>query len=456
MHFFDRNYIFCMVPIAACIIYLNWWAQGMSGLLSAYQYYKAIIQNSFVADQLITFPMWGYGWLMLLTESKLGLLSIQMTMALGVLYWFIQFLEQEKLFSLSLMRALKICMVFGIPWYAFHALRWPYSIAASLFLVSFALLYKAVMHTERSWLHLISSAVCFGVLLHFRSDYWLMPIGFAFLIVIFLKTKRAAFQIGVWFISIYMCLIPWTLYTRKACGHYLLTSTNSGHVLFIGLGNNPHNRWGIEGQDGDPLMHRLVDEHFNKTKASTLDYQADQFLKATFFSYVRAYPLEYVKKSLCVFYQVITGGFYAGEFLIDEHGNTPLLEHTRLRYILVHMLKHPSVIVTHPLDSVRIVLTVLSSAMGIIMLFIAYLLMPVTAWFIVMRKQSLCMFLMFAALFYQTLINCLCFHMSGYMGNLYMLYLLQALYGISLVYGYLENAYKRMYQFLKQRWTMVF
>ncbi len=430
--FIDRWYLGCMIVIAFLMIYLNWHAQNMAGLLSGYQHYKAIILAGFEYHTLITFPMWGYGWLMLLTESKFVLLSIQMSLALGALYLFIRFLEQEQLFSVITIRIFKVCMMLSLPWYAFHALRWPYSIATSLFLISFMLLYKAVIRTQKSWVKLLLSAVCFGLLLNFRSDYILMPLGFAVLIVLFLRTQKSLLQMFVWLVVLYGCLIPWAVYTKKACGHYLFTSTNSGHVLFAGLGNDPSNTWGIAGHDGDPLMHALVDKHFNQHNHSTLDYEADQFLKTTFFSYIQARPWDYAKKCFYVFRQLITSGFYPGEFLAGQGYDAFLLSHQRMRNVVIWIAQNPSFIIEHFYFSMRVLIQTLSWLFGVLVLFVSYFVLPFTL-YSAYKKRSLIMGLVLASIMYQTLLNMCCFHMSAYLGNVNVLYVCNLLYAVSLI-----------------------
>ncbi len=442
----DRYYIVFMLTIAPIIMYFNWYAQGMSGLLSAYQHYKEIILNGFEHTSLITFPLWGYGWLMALTENKGALLGIQMTLAFLSLYYFIKLLEQESLCAPSVIRALKIVMIGSLPWYAFHALRWPYSISASLLLLSMVLLFKALESKQHSWLFLVGSGFLFGLLLNFRSDYWLMPLGFAFLLIAFFKTKKSALQALVWLFVLYSCLVPWALYTKKACGHYLLTSTNSGHVMFIGLGNDPTNKWTIEPSDGDPLMHRLVDTHFKKYKHSTLDYEADRYLQQTFFAYVKESPYDYLRKCLYACKLLLTTGFYPGEFCMLKNGPLEVTKNTRVRFTMIKAL------LTHDYDSLmRLGLHTISWLMGVYIVLMSYLFLPLTLYVTFFYNRSLLMLLIVAVIGYQTLLNSLCYHMPSYTSNLYIFYLLNLLYGASLAYDIVvRRCATRYYRRLKE------
>lgn len=439
----DRLYIAVMVPIAAFVIYFNWHAlHNVSGLVN-YEHFRDIIKAGFNHESLITFPIWGYGFLMLITTDKLWLMIIQTSVALAALIYFVQLLEQDRIFSQHVIRAFKISMMFSLPWYAAHALRWPYSFTMSLVPVSVVLLYKAFSEQKASWYKLISSAVLFGIVLNFRSDYWLAPLGLALLLVLFFRTKRSFIQACVWTGVIYGCLLPWAFYAKKACGHYVITSTNAGHVTFIGLGNDPQNRWGIAPEDADPVMNNLVNEHFKTTHHSTLDYEADQFLKKTFLTYITAYPWDYAKKCVHAFKLLITDGFYPGEFFRVENGEVSGFKEQRLRELFINIVRSPVLLITHPVESLRIIVSGVSQRMGMILVFISYLLMPLTVWYAV-RRRSLFMCLMLAVIVYQTMINTLCYQMVCYTSNLYIFYLLHAVFGTSLAYALVINWYYKL------------
>ncbi len=385
--------------------------------------------------------MWGYGWVMCITQDKLGLLCLHMVFALTTLYIAIRLIEQEHIFSAIVIRMFKVSMIVSVPWYAFHTLRWPNSIAASLFLVTIPLLYKAVTYQKNSWLYLIGSALCFGGALHFRSDYFLMPFGLAFIIILFFKTKRSFVQMLVWLTVLYGCLLPWGLYTKKACGHYLLTSTNGGHVAFIGLGHDVHNRWGITVSDGDPVMHTIVNNHFATTNHSTLDYEADQLLKHTFLSYITQYPWDYLYKYVYNLFLVVTQGFFPGEFFLDEHGDTPFIKQARIWELVIEIIKNPWLLVYEPGMVFKVLLTACCSyGASIIVVMLSYLLIPFTT-FIAFRNHMLMLLLINAAIAYQTLMSTLSQNMPSYTANLYVFFILNVIYGMSLAYGYASDWY---------------
>lgn len=436
--FVSSNYIFFMIPLSILVMYMNWHAPHEISALPRYDFFVRAIKSNFTTEYLPTFPMWGYAWFMLITQHKLALLCIQMIIGLCALYYAIKWIEESGGVTPHLLKILKLSLIFSIPWYSFYSIRWPNCIASSFFLLSITLLYKTIVQKEIHFGALLGSGLFFGLGLHFRSDYCLMPVGFVLLIVLFLRTKRMASYMAVWFITIYICLIPWGLYTKKACGHYLLTSTNGGHVAFVGLGNDPYNRWAIGVTDFDPVMLKVVNDHFKTSNHSTLDYEADQLLKRTVISYIFEFPWDYFKKCLYSFYLVATQGFYPGEFFYDQAGDILFLKKARIREVVVALLKQPLLMVRNPLSTLKVFMTGGSYVAGVIVLFLSYLFLPLTL-NVALRRRQLFMLLVIAALVYQTLINVMTQHRSDYPSTLYIFFLLNAMYGFSLLRAFFMN-----------------
>jgi len=94
---FDKYYFLAMLLIACFVIKLNWHAQGMQGIIPHYIDFKRIILSGFdpsvARHGTPTFPMWGYGWLFLVTENKLLLLIFQNALAIFAAWFFIRYLE---------------------------------------------------------------------------------------------------------------------------------------------------------------------------------------------------------------------------------------------------------------------------------------------------------------------------------------------------------------------------
>ena len=98
---FDKNYVLLVVLVAAFVMKLNWHAQGMQGIIPNYLDFKRIILSGFDPSAgkygTPTFPMWGYGWLFVITENKLLILLFQNVLAIFAAWFFIKYLEANNI-----------------------------------------------------------------------------------------------------------------------------------------------------------------------------------------------------------------------------------------------------------------------------------------------------------------------------------------------------------------------
>ncbi len=332
---FDTYYIFCMIPIGAIVLYYNFYALEVSTFLEWDQAFAKLFLSNLDTTAVDyypwTFPMWGYGFLIALTgtlTNTLPLLLIQLAVAFLSIYYFVSTIETYTLLTNGYVRLFKFLLVFSIPWYTFHVLAYPYSISSSLLILSISFLYRAVQ--ENQYLPLIVSGIMFGVLLNLRSDYILLPIGLAAIIFLFNRSLNFFKKTALWFVCIYSCLIPWALFTHKACGHYLLTSTNGGNVMLLGLGKLKNNKWGIslDLAEGAPVIHTFIDDVYGKN-ACTWDYKGNEVLKEKFFELIWNDPYEYIKKIYASFFYMFKVGLHQGYFIKHDPFNSFFKENNK-------------------------------------------------------------------------------------------------------------------------------
>lgn len=432
LRLFDRYYILCMVPVSLLVLVLNYHAQGMQGLVPNYEDFKRIILAGFDPKAGIhgtpTFPMWGYGWLLLVTENKAALLVLQNALALLAVWIFLRHLERSRAVAASTIVLLKILLVVSVPWYVFHSLRWPYSIAISLFLVSCVLFVDACSSGEPRTTRLVLSGVLFGLVLNFRSDFMWMPWMFVAITLAARGWNRRILAKGaVWLAAVYLLLVPWALYTKRTTGHYLLTSTNAGHVLFIGLGNLPGNKWGIQDSDGDPVMHALIRERFGAQKSS-LVYETDRFLQREFLRRILEDPTEFSRKMVYNFQSMLVSGVYAGEFF-ERPECQPRCFIQYMRTLRELRSDPVTSVLTRSMDDARALLHVYSGNVGkyeVLFSFILFPLVAILAW----REKNLLMLLVLGGIAYQAALNVLAYNMATYTSNMYFFHLTNLSLGI--------------------------
>jgi hypothetical protein len=194
-YFCARHYIPLMALMALMVLFLNFHGQGMSGILPHYRDFKTIILSGFDATAVPgatpTFPMWGYGWIFLLTESKIVILIFQNILSIFSIWFCFRLIEENKYLPSDVMTLAKLMMVIAVPWYAFHSLLWPYSISNSLIILALVLFVKAISSEQKALYPLLISGLLFGLALNFRSDYYLFPIGLIIIIGIMTKTNNS-------------------------------------------------------------------------------------------------------------------------------------------------------------------------------------------------------------------------------------------------------------------------
>jgi len=413
-----------MVLIASFVMRMNFHARDMAGLLHYYQNFKKIILAGFdpsaVPEAIPTFPMWGYGWLMIITESPLALLIFQNALAIFSVGYMIRILHSEKILKSDALLYLKILLIVSIPWFAFHSLRWPNSIANSLFILSFTLFLRFFLGGEKGKRQILLSGLLFGIALNFRSDYYLLPLGWAAIICFFSTTRMATTKsLGVWLFVIYLMLTPWALYSKRATDHFLFTSTNGGAVLFIGLGAMPDNKWGITPVDGDPKMHEIIKTEFGPD-ASFLSPESDQHLKSVFLEYALKDPLEYSKKVLYVFRRLVTGGMYSGEFYESEecYPNCRSENKSRLQNIISDPIHYFSL---ERKVRVSTGMTLASIIIAKTIVFISFLTLPFAAFWGITHK-NLPIILLHSSIIYFSLLISLSNYLASYTCNMYILH----------------------------------
>jgi hypothetical protein len=320
-----------MAILSLVITVLNFYAKHGFHTIEKYLVFKERILHGFALNDVVpsyptppTFPMWGYGWVLLLTTNKALLITIQTVVALLSASYFFKTIKRLQLLNNWSITFLHLFILFCTPWYAYNSIDWCQSLATSFLIFSLSLFLIATQKTSK-WLFALS-AICFGLNLNLASDMYVLPIGVAVCYCLYEGfSRRAVAQSMRWLAGIAVMLLPWMIYTWHATGRPLVKSTNEGHVLFIGLGQDPQNRFGITYSDQDPRMYKVLREQlgddFAKHFYASVSYAADGVLQKAFLKIVADQTAAYadlVKYKLTL---ILTGriGTYNGEF--DEPEN---------------------------------------------------------------------------------------------------------------------------------------
>lgn len=313
----SRYYYFVLATIAAALTWLNWQNQMMGGIVWYYEDFADFIASGFSSDYAFksgtpSFPMWGYGFVIFLLQSKALIIIVQVLFSLFTIYTIVKTLLKLN-FSEEQIHVFKVFLLFSFSWFLFHSGYWPYSFGANLLVLSMLFLLRGIQE-GKTRLYMFS-ALLYGVVLNFRSDYlyyfyFLIP---ALLILFILQKKRKLLiPLMLWGAVVFLSLVPWAKHTYSTTGKVQLYSSNGGHHLFISLGQLPNNVWGITADDRDPIMREIVNKKLG-SEYRTVGHQADPILRNEWKKRVFNNPIEFLKKCGFNLYSLFTRPFTHGE-----------------------------------------------------------------------------------------------------------------------------------------------
>ena len=315
------GYAAILILVAFTGSVLNFNGKTMHGLIPAYMRFADLFASGMdlEASSMGTFPMWGYGLILLLTKSKATIIIAQQAFTVGVLL-FLDYSLKRFGWSNVARIFLRLLTILSLPWFYFHTILWPYSPGANLLMLS-SILILYYIHFG-GFRYVLLSALLFGLMLNFRSDYFFlglaMPIVVAF-VHLLRSSKLIWWHYLSWYLAMFLLLVPWGLYSLKKTDTFLTKSSNGGHVLFISLGQLPENKWKITPLDGDSVMRAIVNKEIGKG-ASTLTHQADTLLTKKWLGLIKKDKWEFVRKCVHNAQSIFDSPFYNGELGSTSEG----------------------------------------------------------------------------------------------------------------------------------------
>jgi len=431
LHVILNNYLFVSLltlEIIFCSLF-NFRSNTQSGLIQTYLQYANFIRSGFnfsVEPYLYTFPMWGYGFILSITKSKVLIIILQQLLAFGVVLFI-----DTSLLKLNWRISSKILFRFSaltaLPWFFFHTVIWPYSLGANLLMLGILSLFCYLDSQKIIWL--VLSSLSFGLMLNFRSDYLYFVVFLAVLIPTLQWTKYGSIKIIhiiVWIGLIFLLLLPWSQYSKLKSGHRLFKTTNKGHFLFISLGQLPNNPWNITPLDKDSIMLQLVMD--NLGQKNTMDYRADTFLTKEWLNLIKDNPKGFAKKCLANFSKLNESPFYEGELWIHK---TSVWEDSLMQTSLDRQARNFSDQLNIKTNENRMVFKILRFEyyLGrmITIFFYLSLIFSLIKFRIVFYKDNISIIIL-SLIAYQAAIAVLTFYTRQHHTNLYLIYILWIIY----------------------------
>ena len=399
------------------------------------KFFKSLDFDSFKYQNL-TFPIWGYGVFHLLGKSILINLLLQQSFTFINLVFLDRIIIKYKLFKE--IHLFRLIVLLSSTWFLYHTQMWPKSIGSNLLLLGVIFLIEYLKTSRTS--KLIYSAISFGILHNFRSEYIYLAIVIMFFILllndksIITKIKKMSFLL----IQL-IFLIPWMFYTFNQSGKPIINSSNSGHVFFIGLGQLPDNAWGITPHDKDPLKTKILIEKFGD-KYNYIDFEAwntiqeDKYLKEVFFGFIKKNPKEWIRKCIYVTRLLILDPFYVGNVGNFQQNKISNIEEIRKLESMFYNFEFNDFFNTllktnwkiDFKESFQIIYTLYTKIFGIV-IFLSFIIISFLT--IITQIKNKIFFSKEEILFglvilYQLAISIFAFHMPVYNSSVYIIYLL--------------------------------
>lgn len=244
-----------------------------------------------------TYPIWGYS-LLLIPSVIIGFPSISILILQAFLTFFgLRFIKQTFRLKSNIQT-----LFLMLPYIAAMSVKWPDAIV--LFLITAFVHFgrKALDSGKRE--NYILAICSIGIALNFRGEYLLLlPI---FILIYFLILQKAKVM---WFLLAYIFIFPWGIRNYSQTEEFILSSTNSGAVSYISLGQLPGNKWNIEPYD--PTAYSIAEiEGFD----SPYSIEANKYFQEKFLDLIVKDPIEYLKKISYNLLRILWSGVYTGEY----------------------------------------------------------------------------------------------------------------------------------------------
>jgi hypothetical protein len=421
-------YFILILVITICTI-LNYYADVMGSMLPLYIDFENFFKLNFdynykFVNNFYTFPMWGYGLVLLIFRSKLLIILFQQILT----FFTIILIDNEirKNYKFINIIVFRFLILISVQWYFFHTSLWPYSINANLLQLSILYLSKYIHTKELKYI--IITSILYGILLNFRSDYYYFMLIIIIVLIIQICNGTNFKALIIFIIITNTLLIPWGAYTLKRTNHYLQTSTNSGHVFYISLGQLPNNIWKITPKDEDSSMHSLLKNKFKSNNSvNTLTYESSNFLMEKWKRNVITNPTEYLKKCGFNMIRIITNPFYPGnlEMYFSKSNEISIIKNNIKN--LFNNLKIVELIKYFLFGDARFYLiTFIINAFGVI-LFLTFI--ALNFYLFIKQKFKICLtnpLVLFSnfIIIYQLLMCVLVFFMPIYNTNIFLSYII--------------------------------
>lgn len=426
-----KNYLFLIsiFSLSAISFLLSYESISFRSYFNNYYLeYSEYFRSTLIGDKMTfnrTFPMWGYGFIHLFLKNEYLIVLSQLIINIItiLLYENLIINPKKKIFF-------RLLVIFSLPLFFFHTQVWPKSFFSSFTLIGLYFLIKFI--NSKNILNLIYCGLFWGVANNLRSDYFYFFILISILLFsfYFLKSFDIKNSIKILLVPflVFLLIVPWNIYFKDKTGEYSITSKNSGHVLFIGLGQLDNNIWGIKPIDNDSLMTKILKENGLNVDES-VSIRGNKILLNEFFNLIVTNPYEYFRKCLNSIKLLFFDPFFIGnlgDFQNNKFGN--IYELRKLESLLYSLNIKDSISLIYETDwkfkkyeTLKLIITIITKIIGILVFLISIFTLFIKVYFV--KKLNTVDFLIIIFILYQLSISIFAFHMPVYNSTIYLLYI---------------------------------
>jgi hypothetical protein len=264
---------------------------------------------------VVTWPAWGYAWLVALVPS------LELVILLQACIGAVTLAALATTLRISMPRQgtlIAVLCVLAVPWHELQVTLYPSALAGSLVLLALLSLDKAFANNDAK--RALLAGVLMGLAQNFRTEFVLLPAfvgvcsyGLRHLGIV--KTPSLK-PLWVFITAAFTLQLPWALFYHAHTGRYSLTESNFGHVMYVSLGSDSKNPWGIEGND-QAAAEAVRDEGYS---FSSLSEQGNQVLRRLVLEKVKIHPDGMVGRTIQQIRNTLMAPFSWGEPKLDKTG----------------------------------------------------------------------------------------------------------------------------------------
>jgi len=268
-----------------------------------------------------TYPIWGYS----LTIGLCGRAAVILQVAAAVFIFFclckLIIINNLSLkicrLNLNSEKLLYLSVIFLFPWLVMAGSLTDNSAVSLIVTIGVIVLFDAFRSNRRlsKWnivLYSLVMGAIFGLAFNFRAEVLLFFILIILALIIYAvfnhseSSKTSFLKIGTAIFAFVIFLLPWLIYTKHHTGKFLLNSTNSSAVAYMGWGVLPNNPWGIKPHDN-----YVQDMANDSLQADAWSYAGYEFYRKKFAASVKSQPHLFLLRMLQGWKLLIFNGLYS-------------------------------------------------------------------------------------------------------------------------------------------------